>query len=62
MARSDNRQPDELRPIRFTRSFTRHAEGSVLVEFGQTRVLCTASVEERIPRFLHGSHQGWITA
>ena len=62
MARADNRRPDELRPVRFARSFSRHAEGSVLVEFGDTRVLCMASVEERVPRFLQGSQQGWITA
>ena len=62
MARADNRCPDELRPVRFSRSFSRHAEGSVLVEFGDTRVLCMASVEERVPRFLQGSQQGWITA
>ena len=62
MARADNRRPDELRPVRFSRSFSRHAEGSVLVEFGDTRVLCMASVEERVPRFLKGSQQGWITA
>jgi ribonuclease PH len=62
MARADNRRPDELRPVRFSRSFSRHAEGSVLVEFGDTRVLCMASVEERVPRFLKGSQRGWITA
>ncbi|MGB1683356.1 MAG: ribonuclease PH [Arenicellales bacterium] len=62
MSRSDNRSSDELRPVRFTRSFTRHAEGSVLVAFGHTQVLCTASVEDRVPRFLQGSQQGWITA
>ena len=62
MARADNRRPDELRSVRFSRSFSRHAEGSVLVEFGDTRVLCMASVEERVPRFLQGSQQGWITA
>ena len=62
MARADNRRPDELRPVRFSRSFSRHAEGSVLVEFGDTRVLCMASVEERVPRFLQGSEQGWISA
>jgi ribonuclease PH len=56
------RRPDQLRPIRFTRGYTRHAEGSVLVEFGDTRVLCTASVEERVPPFLKGKAQGWITA
>ena len=58
--RPSQRQADELRPIRFTRGYTRHAEGSVLVEFGDTRVLCTASVEERVPPFLKG--QGWVTA
>lgn len=60
--RPSQRQPDELRPIRFTRGYTRHAEGSVLVEFGDTRVLCTASVEERVPGFLKGQGRGWITA
>lgn len=60
--RHDGRQPDQLRPIRLTRHFTRHAEGSVLVEFGDTRVLCTASVEERVPGFLRGKGQGWVTA
>ncbi|MBT3428872.1 MAG: ribonuclease PH [Proteobacteria bacterium] len=62
MARANNRRPDELRPVRFSRSYNCHAEGSVLVEFGDTRVLCMASVEERVPRFLKGSQQGWITA
>ncbi|MFZ0788174.1 MAG: ribonuclease PH [Chromatiaceae bacterium] len=60
--RPSQRQADELRPIRFTRGYTRHAEGSVLVEFGDTRVLCTASVEERVPPFLKGQGQGWVTA
>ncbi len=60
--RPSGRSPDQLREIRFTRHFTKHAEGSVLVEFGDTKVICTASVEERIPRFLKGSGQGWITA
>lgn len=60
--RVSGRAPDELRPIRFSRHYTRHAEGSVLVEFGDTRVLCTASVEERVPPFLKGKAQGWITA
>jgi ribonuclease PH len=60
--RPSQRRPDEVRPIRFTRGFTRHAEGSVLVEFGDTRVLCTASVEPRVPPFLKGKGQGWITA
>ena len=56
------RRPDELRPLGFTRGFTRHAEGSVLAEFGDTRVLCTASVEDRVPVFLKGRGSGWITA
>ena len=60
--RPSGRAPDQLRDIRFTREFTKHAEGSVLVEFGETRVLCTASVEEGVPRFLKGKGQGWITA
>jgi len=60
--RPSGRQPDQLRPVRFTRHFTRHAEGSVLVEFGDTRVLCTASVEETVPGFLRGKGQGWVTA
>ena len=60
--RPSGRAPEQLRPIRLTRQFTRHAEGSVLVEFGETRVICTASVEERVPPFLKGKGQGWITA
>ena len=60
--RPSARAPDQLRPLRFARGFTRHAEGSVLVEFGDTRVLCTASLEERVPPFLKGRGQGWITA
>ncbi len=60
--RPSGRAPDEMRKVSFTRSFTRHAEGSVLVEFGDTRVLCTASVESRVPPFLKGSGSGWITA
>ncbi len=60
--RARNRGRDELRPVHFTRHYTRHAEGSVLAEFGDTRVLCTASVEERVPSFLRGTNQGWITA
>jgi len=60
--RPSGRAPDALRPVRFTRAFTRHAEGSVLVEFGETRVLCTASVEERVPGFLKDQGRGWITA
>jgi ribonuclease PH len=61
-ARSSGRAPDQLRAVRFTRHFTRHAEGSVLVEFGDTRVLCTASVENGVPGFLRNSGQGWVTA
>jgi ribonuclease PH len=61
-SRSAGRRADELRPLRFTRGFTRHAEGSVLVEMGETRVLCTASVEEGVPSFLKGKGQGWLTA
>lgn len=60
--RASGRSPDQLRPIRFTRQFTKHAEGSVLVEFGDTRVVCTASVEEKVPGFLRGQGKGWITA
>jgi len=60
--RPSGRAPDELRAVRFTRQFTKHAEGSVLVEFGNTRVLCTASVEEVVPGFLRGKNQGWVTA
>ena len=60
--RPSGRRPNELRAVRFTRGFQRHAEGSVLVEFGATRVLCSASVEERVPQFLKGKGQGWVTA
>ncbi|MEJ2610309.1 MAG: ribonuclease PH [Candidatus Thiodiazotropha sp.] len=60
--RPSGRQPNELRPIQITRNYTKHAEGSVLVCFGDTQVICTASVEERIPRFLKGTGQGWLTA
>jgi ribonuclease PH len=60
--RPSGRAADELRAVRFTRQFTKHAEGSVLVEFGSTRVLCTASVEEGVPGFLRGKGQGWVTA
>jgi ribonuclease PH len=61
-ARPSGRAPDELRAVRFTRHFTKHAEGAVLVEFGNTRVLCTASVEDGVPGFLRGKGQGWLTA
>jgi ribonuclease PH len=60
--RPSGRRPDQLRPVRLTRRYTRHAEGSVLVEFGETRVLCTASVEDKVPSFLKGRGQGWLTA
>ncbi|PPE68656.1 ribonuclease PH [Caldimonas thermodepolymerans] len=60
--RSQGRAPDALRPVRITRNYTRHAEGSVLIEFGDTRVLCTASVEERVPPHKRGSGEGWVTA
>ena len=61
-ARPSGRAPDQLRAITLERGFTRHAEGSVLVSFGDTRVLCTASVEDRVPGFLKGQGQGWLTA
>ena len=60
--RNANRAADALRPVTITRQFTVHAEGSVLIEFGQTRVLCTASVEERVPPHKKGSGEGWVTA
>jgi len=60
--RPSGRRPDQLRPIRFTRGYTRHAEGSVLAEFGDTVVLCTASIEDRVPGFLRNSGTGWVTA
>lgn len=62
MNRPSNRQANQLRPIKITRHYTKHAEGSVLVEFGDTKVICTVSVETGIPRFLKGSGQGWLTA
>lgn len=60
--RPSNRADNELRPVKITRHVSRHAEGSALVEFGGTRVLCTASVEENVPGFLRGHNQGWLTA
>ncbi len=60
--RPSGRAPDELRPIKITRHYTKHAEGSVLIEFGDTKVLCNATVEERVPGFLKGQGQGWVTA
>ena len=61
-ARSGGRALDQLRPIRITRHYTMHAEGSVLIEFGNTRVLCTATVEEKVPPHKRGSGEGWVTA
>ena len=61
-ARPSGRRPDELRPLRITRHYTKHAEGSVLIEAGDTKVLCTASVEEGVPGFLKGKGSGWLTA
>lgn len=60
--RPSGRTPGQIRPVTITRQFTAHAEGSVLIEFGDTKVICTASVEEGVPRFLKGEGKGWITA
>lgn len=60
--RPSGRAPNELRPITITRHYTKHAEGSVLIEFGDTKVLCNATVEEKVPGFLRGQGQGWVTA
>ncbi|MFT4886799.1 MAG: ribonuclease PH [Pseudohongiellaceae bacterium] len=60
--RPSGREPSQLRDVKITRHYTKHAEGSVLVEFGDTKVICTASVETSVPRFLKGSGQGWVTA
>src|SRR4051812_13961333 len=60
--RPSNREANQLRPIKITRNYTNYAEGSVLVEFGLTRVLCNASVIDGVPRFLKGKNQGWVTA
>jgi ribonuclease PH len=60
--RPSGRRPEQLRPVKLQRGFTKHAEGSVLVSFGDTRVICTASVESGVPRFLRGKGQGWVTA
>ncbi|CAM8645535.1 Rph RNase PH [Comamonadaceae bacterium] len=62
MVRSASRAADTLRPVRITRHYTMHAEGSVLIEFGNTKVLCTASVEEKVPSHKRGSGEGWVTA
>lgn len=60
--RPAGRTADQVRPIKITRHYTKHAEGSVLVEFGDTKVLCNATVEDGVPRFLKGQGQGWVTA
>lgn len=60
--RPSNRKPSQLRPVKITRHYTKHAEGAVLIEFGDTKVLCTASISEKIPFFLKGKGQGWLTA
>ncbi len=60
--RPSGRNPNQLREIQFTRNYTKHAEGSVLVEFGDTKVLCTATISDQVPKFLRGEDQGWITA
>ena len=62
MSRPSGRRPEQLRKVKITRSYTKHAEGSVLIEFGDTKVICTASVENSVPRFLKGKGQGWVTA
>jgi ribonuclease PH len=62
MQRPSHRQPDQLRPIKITRKYTKHAEGSVLIEFGDTKVICTASVLNNVPNFLRGQGKGWLTA
>ncbi|HLU76711.1 MAG TPA: ribonuclease PH [Burkholderiales bacterium] len=62
MTRPSGRSPEQLRTVRITRGYTKHAEGSVLIEFGDTKVLCTASVEEKVPPFLRDRNQGWLTA
>jgi ribonuclease PH len=62
MIRLDGRAPDELRPVKITRHFMKYAEGSCLIEMGDTKVICTASIEDKVPQFLKGSGQGWVTA
>ncbi|MCC6915978.1 ribonuclease PH [Nitrosomonas sp.] len=62
MSRSNNRTPAQMRPVRVTRHYVRHAEGSVLIEYGETKVICTASIVEKVPPFLKGAGQGWLTA
>ena len=60
--RSDGRAPDQLRPVTITPSYIKHADGSVLIEMGDTRVICTAKLEDKVPPFLRNSGKGWITA
>jgi ribonuclease PH len=62
LVRTDGRKPDEIRPVRITRDYIPHAEGSVLIELGRTRVVCTVSYEDGVPNFLKGSGRGWVTA
>ena len=62
MIREDGRQADQLRPVRITRNFIKHAEGSVLIEMGDTKVICTATVDDKVPPFKKGTGQGWVTA
>ena len=62
MNRPSSRKPNQMRSVKLTRQYTKHAEGSVLVEFGDTKVICNASVSEGVPRFLRGQGSGWITA
>ena len=62
MTRPSGRRPEQLRQVKITREYTRHAEGAVLIEFGNTKVICTATVENSVPRFLRGKGQGWVTA
>jgi len=62
MDRVDGRKPGQIRPVRITKSYNKHAEGSVLIEIGDTRVICTATVEEKVPPFLKGGGKGWVTA
>ncbi len=62
LVRFDGRRKDQVRPVKVTRNFTKHAEGSVLIEMGDTKVICTASVEEKVPPFLKGKGMGWVTA
>src|SRR5918994_5974507 len=62
LARLDGRRREQLRPVKITRNFIKHAEGSVLIEMGDTKVICTASVEEKVPPFLRDKGRGWVTA